>query len=133
MRIGLDARYASDHFPGIGRYIVGLARAFAELRAGHTLVLITGRGAAGGRYDLGAVAGLPGVEPARLAAGPFGAAQHVALPALARRLRIDLLHAPYFVRPTLALPCPAVVTVYDLIGLRFPRTLSWRGRLLYCC
>jgi glycosyltransferase involved in cell wall biosynthesis len=131
MRIGIDARYAGDHFPGIGRYILGLARALAELKTEHTLVLIAGGGARRGRYDLEALTGLPGVEVARLGAGPFGPAQHLALPLLARRLRLDLLHAPYFVRPTRWLPCPVVVTVYDLIGLHFPGTLSWRGRLLY--
>lgn len=131
MRIGLDARYARDHFPGIGRYIVGLARGFAELRSEHTLVLIADAGAREGRYDLEAVARLPGVELARVAAGPFGPAQHVALPIAARRLGLDLLHAPYFVRPSLGMPCPVVLTVYDLLGLRFPQTLSWRGRLFY--
>ncbi len=131
MRIGLDARYASDHFPGIGRYIVGLARALAALETGHTLVLIAGPRDRRARYDLEALGRLPGVELARLRAGPFGAAQHLALPALARRLRLDLLHAPYFVRPILGLPCPAVVTLYDLLGRHMPGTLSWRGRLLY--
>jgi alpha-1,3-rhamnosyl/mannosyltransferase len=53
------------------------------------------------------------------------------VPALARRLRLDLLHSPYFVKPYAGLPCPSVVTIYDLIGWRFPRTLSWRGRLFY--
>ncbi|NTU82536.1 MAG: glycosyltransferase family 4 protein [Chloroflexales bacterium] len=131
MRIGLDARYASDHFPGIGRSIVGLVRALAELGHGHTLVLIVDPRAGGGRYDIGALTRLPGVEVARLAASPFGLAQQTAVPALARRLRLDLLHSPYFVKPYLGLPCPSVVTVYDLIGWRFPRTLSWRGRLFY--
>jgi glycosyltransferase involved in cell wall biosynthesis len=131
MRIGFDARYASNHFPGIGRYTVGLARGLAELASGHSLVLIVNRQAIAGRYDLESVAGLPGVELAHVGAGPFGAAQHLALPAVARRLRLDLLHSPYFVKPYLGLPCPSVVTIYDLIGLRFPRTLSWRGRLLY--
>ncbi|HMQ32356.1 MAG TPA: glycosyltransferase family 1 protein, partial [Chloroflexaceae bacterium] len=51
--------------------------------------------------------------------------------ALPRRLGLALLHAPYFVRPVLGLPCPAVVTLYDLLGRHMPATLSWRGRLLY--
>ncbi len=131
MRIGLDARYASDHFPGIGRSIVGLVQAMAELEHGHTLVLLIDPRAGTGRYDLAALTRLPRVEVAHLAASPFGAAQHVTVPALARRLQLDLLHSPYFVKPYLGLPCPSVVTVYDLIGWRFPRTLSWRGRLFY--
>ncbi len=131
MRIGLDARYTSDHFPGIGRYIVGLARGLAELQLGHTLLLLVERGKAGGRYDLEALGHLPGVELVPVTAGPFGPAQHVTLPLLARRLQLDLLHSPYYVRPYLGLPCPSVVTVYDLIGWRFPRLLSWRGRIFY--
>ncbi|GAB4431002.1 MAG: glycosyltransferase family 1 protein [Chloroflexi bacterium OHK40] len=131
MRIGFDARYTSDHFPGIGRYSEGLARALAELEHGHTLVLIVDPRAAPGRYDLAAIARLPGVELAGLRAGPFSAAQHLALPALARRLRLDVLHSPYFIKPYLGLPCPSVVTIYDLIGWRFPRMLTWRGRIFY--
>jgi len=129
MRIGLDARYAGQHFPGIGRYTVSLARALAEIEHGHTLVLIGGDDA--GRYDLGSLVGAPRVELARAAAGPFAPAQQVELPLLARRLRLDLLHSPYFVKPYFGLPCPSVVTIYDLLPWRYPRTLSRRGRLLY--
>ena len=39
--------------------------------------------------------------------------------------RVDLFHAPHYVLP-FALPCPAVVTVHDLIHLRFP---EHHGRL----
>ena len=131
MRIGFDGRYAGDHFPGIGRYSLGLVRALAELEHGHTLVLILDPRAPAGRYDMAALGELPGVEVAHLAAAPFSLRQHVALPALARRLRLDLLHSPYFIKPYLGLPCPSVLTLYDLIGWRFPRTLSLRGRLLY--
>ncbi|WP_216863582.1 glycosyltransferase family 4 protein [Candidatus Chloroploca mongolica] len=132
MRIGLDARYATEHFPGIGRYTVGLARAFAEISHGHTLVLIVDpRQLRESRYDLAAIAAMPGVETAHLAAGPFSLKQQVALPSLARRLGLDVLHSPYVVKPYLGLPCPSVVTVYDLIGWRYPRTLSARGRLFY--
>jgi glycosyltransferase involved in cell wall biosynthesis len=130
MRIGFDGRYSGDHFPGIGRYSAGLARALAESPQGHTLVLILDPRAAG-RYDIAAVGRLPGVELATLRAAPFSLRQHVALPALARRLRLDLLHSPYFIKPSIGLPCPSVVTIYDLIGRRFPETLSRRGRLLY--
>jgi alpha-1,3-rhamnosyl/mannosyltransferase len=131
MRIGFDGRYSGDHFPGIGRYSAGLARALAEIQHGHTLVLILDPRGSGGRYDIAAAGSIPGVEVATLAAAPFSLRQHAAMPALARRLRLDLLHSPYFIKPYLGLPCPSVVTIYDLIGRRFPQTLSRRGRLLY--
>jgi glycosyltransferase involved in cell wall biosynthesis len=131
VRIGLDARYTTDHFPGIGRYTLGLARGLAELALDHHLILIVNPHATPGRYDLGPLARLPNVEFATLAAGPFGARQQLALPALARRLNLDLLHSPYYIRPYFGLPCPSVVTIHDLIGWHFPHTLSWRGRLFY--
>jgi len=42
-------------------------------------------------------------------------------PVVLRLARVDLLHAMAFVSPLL-LPCPAVVTVYDLSFLRFPES-----------
>jgi glycosyltransferase involved in cell wall biosynthesis len=131
LRIGLDVRYASDHFPGIGRYTLGLARGLAELESGHTLLLIVDPRADMQRYDLAALTQLPNVELVPLAAGPFSLRQQLLMPALVRRMRLDLLHSPYYVKPYLPLGCPSVVTIYDLFGWRFPRELSRRGRLFY--
>lgn len=44
------------------------------------------------------------------------------------RAQVDLLHAMAFVSPLL-LPCPAVVTVYDLSFLRFPESFRPLNRL----
>ncbi len=131
MRIGLDARYTGRHFPGIGRYTLGLAHGLAELSHGHTLVLIIGPAADTMRYSLAEIAARPGVELAQARSKPFAPAQQYELPRLARQLRLDLLHSPYFVKPYLGLPCPSVLTIYDLLGWRYPRTLSARGQLLY--
>lgn len=131
MRIGLDARYTTDHFPGIGRYTVELAEALAHVAHDHTLVLLVDPRTRRGRYDPPALARLAGVELVEAPITPFSPTQHAALPILARRLRLDVLHSPYYVKPYVGLPCPSVVTIYDLIGLRFPQTLSWRGRMFY--
>ena len=61
MRIGLDARYIDNHFPGIGRYTVSLTRALAELDHGHTLVLLHNPPRPNARYRLDDLAALPGV------------------------------------------------------------------------
>jgi glycosyltransferase involved in cell wall biosynthesis len=131
MRIGLDARYIGDHFPGIGRYIVSLADALARLDHDHTLVLLHGSQRPGARYSLDHLAGLPQVELVQLRAAPFSPLQQVELPLRARALGLDLLHSPYFIRPYVGLPCPSLTTIYDLLGWHFPQMLSWRGRLLY--
>ncbi|RRR72062.1 MAG: glycosyltransferase family 1 protein [Candidatus Viridilinea halotolerans] len=131
MRLGLDARYATDHFPGIGRYILGLAQGLAELTPGHRLVLIVNQAFAAGRYALTALADLPNVELHPVAVGPFSPQQQLVLPLLARQLQLDLLHSPYYVKPYVGLPCPSIVTIFDMNGWRFPRSLTWRGRIFY--
>ncbi|MEI7644003.1 MAG: glycosyltransferase family 1 protein [Chloroflexales bacterium] len=131
MRIGLDARAIGDHFPGIGRYIVSLAHALATFESGHTLVLLHNPPHPGARYRLDELAGLPRVELAPVRATPFSPLQQIELPLRARALGLDVLHSPYFIKPYAGLPCPSVVTIYDMLGWRFPATLSLRGRLLY--
>lgn len=54
--------------------------------------------------------------------------EQTALPLLALRDRLDVLHCPVLVRP-LASPVPTVVTVHDLIFLRYPDRYPRRKRL----
>jgi glycosyltransferase involved in cell wall biosynthesis len=131
MRIAIDARYAVDHFPGIGRYIYNLLRALAALDHPHTLVVLHTPALPNSRYDMAALADLPSVELVVVGARPFSAAEHVAIPRLLRRLNVDLYHAPYYVRPYVGVACPAVVTLYDLIPRLFPAEVSLRARLLF--
>src|SRR4051812_43038652 len=115
MRIAIDARYVADHFPGIGRYVYNLLGALAELDHAHTLVVLHNPALPNTRHDLAAPAGCPAVELVAVGARPFTLAEQLALPRLLRRLRADLYHAPYYVRPYAGLPCPSVVTLYDVI------------------
>ncbi len=124
LRIGFDARYASDHFPGIGRYITALLPALSAINQRHQLIVLVNRAQS-----------LPRLPDPRLSyvpvqSAPFAPQQQLELPWIARRLRLDLLHSPYIIKPYL-LPCPSVVTIYDALPLRYPQTLSPRGRLFY--
>src|SRR5262245_5324322 len=60
------------------------------------------------------------------AARPYSLAGLWRLGRAARRDRAQVFHAPHYVCPP-ALACPAVVTIHDLIHLRFPR---WRQKPL---
>jgi alpha-1,3-rhamnosyl/mannosyltransferase len=132
MRIGLDARYVYDHFPGIGRYTANLAAALGTLAHGHTLVVLYNPALPNSRHDLVALLGdLGPVELVQTNLRPFSPAEQIALPRLARTLQLDLLHSPYYIKPYAGLPCPSVVTIYDLLGLHLPQTLSRQGRLFY--
>lgn len=133
VRVGLDARYVNDHFPGIGRYTANLAHALAELAPanGFQLVILHHPDLPNTRHDLSPLADQPFVELVAARAAPFSVAEQLLVPRLARRARLDLLHSPYYLKPYAGLPCPTVVTIHDLIGRRFPQTLPRPGRWLF--
>ncbi len=134
MRIGLDLRVIYDHFPGIGRYLYNLVAAIRDLPQrdpAHTLVLISNPDLHNTRYDLAALAQPPQIKLVQTRLRPFSLAEQYGLPRLARQLKLDLLHSPYYVKPYVGIPCPSIVSIYDLIGRRYPATLSPRSRYLY--
>lgn len=143
MRIALDLRFVNDHFPGIGRYVFSLASALVALDAPHEFVLLYTSEAqrrASARPDLFTTANtrhnlahlLQASQVQALAAPPpFSVAGQVALPALLRQARVDLYHSPYYLFPYAGLPCPVVVTLYDIIPRLFSRESSLRARMFF--
>ena len=130
MRIGIDARTLRDDYPGIGRYIHNLLQAMQPYLAGHTLVIIHDLGAGKTRYDLTALTGRPGVEFAPFSVAPRALSQQWKLPGLLGRLELDLFHSPYYVTAYWRLPCPLVLSLYDLIPILYPPSMpSLPGRL----
>jgi len=125
----LDARTATGHFPGIGRYVVNLARAMApRLGPDERLVLLRDP-ARPSPWDLTALAG-ERVRVVDLSCSPFAPRQQWAVPRILARLRADLYHSPYYLMPY-RVGRPTVLTVYDLIPLLLPRQSTWRARLLF--
>jgi alpha-1,3-rhamnosyl/mannosyltransferase len=131
MRIAIDARYATDHFPGIGRYIYNLIVALAQLDQPHTFLVLHNPALPNSRYDIAALARFGSVELVATGARPFSTGEQLGIPRLLRRVRADLYHAPYYVRPYAGLACPSVVTLYDIIPRLFPAEASPRARLLF--
>ena len=123
----LDARTAQPRFPGIGRYVSNLARALAPLLAADehlTLLCDPAR-------VLAAPAGAPtgsNIRTVTLTASPFSLTQQWVIPQLLRRLHADLYHSPYIAMPYLP-SVPTLLTVYDLIPLRYPAHSTTRARL----
>ena len=112
-------RRPEDRRHGIGTYLSGLLGEFARCGRPPRLVACL-------PPDRTLDPGLTGptitslVERAR----PYSAGELWRLAWRARQARAAVYHAPHYVCPPV-LPCPAVVTVHDLIHLRFPPT---RGR-----
>ena len=122
MIVGLDARKLWDG--GIGTYIRGLLGALAEAPRGHRFVALVDPA------DQGSVARADGrVREVQVRAGKYGFGEHVVVPRAARRAGVELLHEPHYTLP-LGWRGPAVVTIHDLIHVRFPQFFP-RGASLY--
>jgi alpha-1,3-rhamnosyl/mannosyltransferase len=131
MRIGIDGRALRDDFPGIGRYIHNVAAAMQPLLDGDTLAVLHDPRVKS-RYDLDALASQPGVELVPLPLSLRALSQQWKLPRLLRGLGLDLFHTPYYLTAYRGLPCPMVLTLYDLIPIVYPASMySPLDRLIY--
>ncbi len=151
----LDARAATAHFPGIGRYVRNLTSALApQLAAGeHLTILCNPREKREEERELKGGSLSPHragsqVEIKSAGASLFGLSQQWRIPLLLKRLRFDKLHAtrtdpqfpisscpalyhsPYYLMPYRP-GLPTLLTFYDVIPLRYPQSVSMRARLLY--
>jgi glycosyltransferase involved in cell wall biosynthesis len=112
MKIALDARKLFDG--GIGTYIRGLLGSLARDPRGDEFVALVDPAHAGRVAWPGPVAERPAV------AGKYGLAEQWVVPAAARAAGAQLLHAPHYTLP-LGWGGPSVVTIHDLIHLRYPQ------------
>lgn len=117
-----DARTATAHFPGIGRYVSGLAHGLARLAGESGVNLLRGADMPG--------ADLPNLPSIACAASPFSIRQQWMVPALLRRDRADVYHSPFYLMPYWP-GVPTVLTCHDLIPLVFPGYFSAAQRLIY--
>ena len=112
MKVALDARKLFDG--GIGTYIRGLLGALARMPEPIELTALVDPA------DAGRVRWPGAVRERAVRAGKYGLTEHLAVPAEARRQGAELLHAPHYTLP-LAWRGPSVVTIHDLIHIRFAR------------
>jgi len=115
-RIAIDARKLADF--GIGTHIRGLLLGLAAIDRETRYVLLGAPEAGHGLPELP-----PNFEWMEERAPGYSARELWSVSRAARRAAADLFHAPHYVLP-FRLPCPAVVTIHDLIHLRFPEHRS---------
>jgi alpha-1,3-rhamnosyl/mannosyltransferase len=113
--LAFDARTIGDHYPGIGRYAFGLWAALGE-RVGVTIIDPSLRNT---RFPI--------TDPTLASFSVRSLWTQIDVPLKLRGA--DLYYSPYFLIPY-ALPCPAVVTLYDATPLKGPG-LSAMGRLVF--
>ncbi len=110
MRVAIDARKLHDG--GIGTYIRGLVGALAATPGKDEWTALL-EPAHLGRMRWGG-----NVHEAGVRAGKYSIAEHFAVPRAARSVHAELLHSPHYTLP-LGWGGPAVVTIHDLIHVRF--------------
>jgi glycosyltransferase involved in cell wall biosynthesis len=120
----LDARTVTDHFPGIGRYVVNLAGALKTAAPEFDLVLLRDPSAAAQRLIL---PDLPAID---CAVSPFALSQQWRVRSTLQSAHAALYHSPYYLMPYRP-GAPVVFTCHDLIPLIFPLYYTARQRLVY--
>ncbi len=121
----LDARTATDHFPGIGRYVVNLAHALQTIAPELNLVLLRDPGRSASRLVL------PNLPTINLPVSPFSLQQQWRVPQQLHYLKATLYHSPYYLMPYRP-GVPTVLTAYDVIPLVYPQYYTAPQRLIFC-
>jgi alpha-1,3-rhamnosyl/mannosyltransferase len=128
-RYVLDARTATDHFPGVGRYVFNLAQAMASLLNQAEVLILLRDPTQSSPWSLTGLVG-PQVEVVDVPCSPFSLRQQWVLPRLLQRLQANLYHSPYYLMPYWPGP-RAVVTIHDLIPLLYPDYFTANQRLMF--
>jgi len=120
--LGVDCReFVPGRVTGIGRFLRGLLQEVARSRPHIRTIALVGPE---GTVPVAAAH----LHVRRLPRRPTLYWDQVLVPRALRAVGATAFFSPYYKCPVLA-PCPAVVTLHDLIPLRFPAYARGRGRL----
>jgi glycosyltransferase involved in cell wall biosynthesis len=122
LRLGLDGRFMTDAYPGIGRYVYNLAQALPAAEV--EISLLIDPTAVQTRFDLRRLE-RPGVRFVPVRHTPRHISDWWQLPRLVRQLQCQVFHSPHLGFAA-RLPCPSVVTICDLIPIRVPDAIPSR-------
>jgi glycosyltransferase involved in cell wall biosynthesis len=125
----LDARTATDDFPGIGRYVSNLAQSIVPLLASDENLLLLYDPGISSRWTLPETP-FPAVQIVPTSTSVFSIAQQWQIPRLLRKHRASVYHSPYYLMPYRP-GVPTLVMIHDLIPQLFPEYASMRARLFF--
>ena len=123
MRIGIDARAIYKNLDGIGRYSLNLIRAIARIDRKNEYVIF--------RNNLfgETIVDSPNFREVRVGIPALSLRTGYCLGRLAKKEKVDVFHSLFFVAPLFGID-NVVVTVHDLMALRFPGFFSGRNFLM---
>ncbi len=126
----IDGRYINDAYPGIGRYTYNLVSALAKIVSDDRLIVLVNSRLPNRHYDLDHLASLPFIEMADCPIDRFLPAELLNLARIVHRLRPDLFHSPFFLRPY-PLFSPCIHTIHDLHPLQLPKQFPPAERIIF--
>lgn len=126
-RFVLDTRTATNHFPGIGRYVSHLARHLVPLLASDEHLVLLHNPLATTDWRLPATQ--KNVTLVATAVSPFSLSQQWQIPRLLHQVNATIYHSAYYLMPYRP-GVPTLLTLYDLIPQQFPQLVSPQARLL---
>jgi alpha-1,3-rhamnosyl/mannosyltransferase len=125
VKVLLDARAIASPLHGIARYGWSLLHAYAADPGPFRFHVILGPGPLPGTFDAP-----PHMEVERVGVAPYGIAEQWRMPPVLARVRCDLNHTLTYTAP-LAQRHPLVLSIFDLIHLRYPQEYSRIHPLYY--
>lgn len=123
----LDGRSATDHFPGIGRYISNLAQALPPILADDEHLLVLRDTTHTSQWQLPTSS--EKVTIIDTAVSPFSLKQQWQIPGLLKDHNIACYHSPYYLMPY-RIKAPTILTLYDLIPQKYPEYVAAKARLM---
>jgi glycosyltransferase involved in cell wall biosynthesis len=120
----VDLRTATNHFPGIRRYIVGLVGAFSGMEKGMDISILGPESGEGSDKASRSLQSIP------CSVSPFSLRQQWVIPGILGDSGATLYHSPYYLMPYLP-GIPTVLTCHDVIPLIYPAYFTLWQRLVY--
>jgi alpha-1,3-rhamnosyl/mannosyltransferase len=125
VKVLLDARAITSPLHGIARYGWNLLRIYAVLRPQHDFHVILRPGGLPEAWEAP-----PNFRVEQVDIAPYGVAEQFRMPGFLARAGCDLLHTLTYTAPLRA-PHPLILSLFDLIHLRYPREYTLLHPLYY--
>ncbi len=129
LTVGIDGRYLQDKFHGIGRYVHNLLTGLCAIDGDVKIIVFVDPALPNRRFPLDTFVRPGKIEFRDISIPLYGPQELWAWPVELLRTPVDVFHSPFFWSP-LALPCPLVATVHDMILDRYPQYMPGLRYLL---
>lgn len=122
MRIAIDARWLTKSSGGIVTYLLNLLTYLPKIDEENTYFILYNKEQSW--KEIAQMTSSPSnFSFIRCCAEPYSFREQLELPCILKKYRCEILHSPHFMVPLTPLPTKFIITIHDLIPLKFRRFL----------